>query len=190
MDSVSTVLAMKLETARKILQEWTTSEALLRHAHTVAEVMRQYALKFGEDSEQWAVTGLLHDADYQKFPDEHPNLIVDKLREMDEETIAYAISAHYTKWGNPATSLLDKTLLAVDELTGFIVACAQVRPQGFEGMKAKSVLKKLKQKSFAAKVDREEINTGVELLGVTMNEHIEFIIEVLQGMQLELETNF
>ena len=178
---------MNIETAQGILEEWTESTALLRHAHTVSEVMRNYAVKFGEDQEQWAVTGLLHDADYERFPQEHPNRIVSKLRELGEEEVAYAISAHYTKWGNPATQLLDKALLAVDELTGFIVACAQVRPQGFEGMKAKSVVKKLKQKSFAAKVDRTEINTGVELLGVTMNEHIEFIIDVLRKMALGID---
>ena len=178
---------MNIETAKDILEEWTEGAALLRHAHTVSEVMRHYAIKFGEDPEQWAITGLLHDADYEKFPQDHPNRIVAKLRDMGEEQVAYAISAHYTKWGNPASSLLDKALLAVDELTGFIVACAQVRPQGFDGMKPKSVIKKLKQRSFAAKVDRDEINIGVELLGVTMHEHLEFIIAVLSKMALELD---
>jgi predicted hydrolase (HD superfamily) len=178
---------MTIETARELLEQWTKSPALLRHAYTVSEVMQHYAEKFGEDPEQWAVTGLLHDADYEVFPEEHPNRIVQKLREMGEQEIAYAISAHYTKWGIPAEHLLDKALLACDELTGFIVACAQVRPNGFSGMKAKSVVKKLKQKSFAAKVDRNEIHTGVTLLGVTMNEHIEFIIAVLQKLQLSID---
>ena len=171
---------MTYESALELLHQWTKGPALLRHAKTVSYVMRKYAGKFGEDEELWAVTGLLHDADYEAHPEEHPNLIVAKLRELNEPEIAYAISAHYTKWGNPADNLLDKALLACDELTGFIVACSQVRPNGFDGMKAKSVLKKLKQKSFAAKVDREEISIGIEQLGVQINEHIDFIIAALQ----------
>jgi predicted hydrolase (HD superfamily) len=126
------------------------------------------------------VTGLLHDADYEKYPDRHPNLIVERLREMGEEEMAYAISAHYTKWNIPQESLLDKALLACDELTGFIIAVARVRPNGMEGLAAKSVRKKLKQKGFAAKVDRGEIQTGVELLGVDLGEHITFLVEALQ----------
>ncbi len=174
---------MTYESAKELLQQWTKGTSLLRHAFTVSQVMRKYARKYGEDEELWAVTGLLHDADYEAFPEDHPNRIVDKLRELGEQEIAYAISAHYTKWGVPHKSLLDKVLLACDELTGFIVACAQVRPQGFEGMRSKSVTKKLKQKSFAAKVDREEIHRGVELLEVPINEHIDFIILALQERQ-------
>lgn len=174
---------MTCESAKELLHQWTKGASLLRHAFTVSQVMRKYARKYGEDEELWAVTGLLHDADYEAYPEDHPNRIVDKLRELGEQEIAYAISAHYTKWGVPHKSLLDKVLLACDELTGFIVACAQVRPQGFEGMRAKSVTKKLKQKSFAAKVDREEIHMGVELLEVPINEHIDFIILALQECQ-------
>ena len=128
----------------------------------------------------------MHDADYERYPDEHPNKIVQRLRSLGEDEIAYAISAHYTKWGVPYNDLLEKALLACDELTGFIIACAQVRPQGLEGMTAKSVKKKLKQKSFAAKVERDEIHKGVELLEVDLSTHIEFIIGVLQSHQSEL----
>ncbi|GJM27991.1 MAG: HDIG domain-containing protein [Cyclobacteriaceae bacterium] len=174
---------MTYELAVRWLNEWTKSESLLNHAYTVSHVMKMYAGKLGEDQELWAVTGLLHDCDYEAFPEQHPGLIVKKLRDAGEDVIAYAISAHYTKWGNPARSLLDKALLACDELTGFIVACSQVRPDGFNGMKARSVVKKLKQKSFAAKVDRDEIRIGAELLEVPLDQHINFIINALQEYQ-------
>lgn len=154
---------------------------------TVELVMEAYAEKYSEDSEEWAVTGLLHDADYEKFPEDHPNRIVALLREKGEERIAHAISAHYTKWNVPYETLLDKALLACDELTGFIVACCQVRPDGIETLTPKSVKKKLKQKSFAAKVERDEINKGIELFEVDLTEHIAFIIEVLRNNREELE---
>lgn len=173
--------------AQHILTSLTDSASLLRHMRTVELVMEAYAHKLGEDPEEWAVAGLLHDADYEKYPEEHPNRIVALLREKGEEKIAHAISAHYTHWGVSYDTLLDKALLACDELTGFIVACCQVRPDGIETLTAKSVKKKLKQVSFAAKVDRDEINTGVELFGVDLTEHIEFIIETLRKNKTELE---
>ncbi len=172
--------------ANEMLREWTKGDSLLRHAQTVSWVMQAYAIKFGENEDIWACTGLLHDADYEAFPKEHPNRIVEKLRGLGEEKMAHAISAHYTKWGVPYETKLDKALLACDELTGFIVACAQVRPQGLLGLQAKSVRKKLKQKSFAAKVERDEIYAGVELLEVELNEHIDFIIDVLRNHESEL----
>lgn len=178
---------MNREEARTILHEMTTSESLLRHARTVELVMEAYATKLGEDSTEWAVTGLLHDADYQAYPDQHPQVIVNLLQEKGEEKIAHAISAHYTRWGVPYDTLLDKALLACDEITGFVVACAQVRPQRLEGLEAKSVLKKLGQKSFAASVDRDEVRIGAELFEVDMQEHISFIINVLQQHQEELQ---
>jgi predicted hydrolase (HD superfamily) len=178
---------MTREEARTILAQMTTSESLLRHARTVELVMEAYATKLGEDAEKWAVTGMLHDADYQAYPEQHPNVIVNLLRERGEDEIAHAISAHYTHWGVSYDTLLDKALLACDELTGFIVACAQVRPQRLEGLEPKSVIKKLGQKSFAASVDRDEVRIGAELFGVDMKEHIAFIIQVLQQHQLELQ---
>ncbi len=164
----------------------TEGESLLRHARTVELVMEAYAEKFGEDPEEWAITGMLHDADYEKYPEEHPNRIVALLKEKGEEKIAHAISAHYTKWNVSYDTTLDKALLACDELTGFVVACCQVRPEGVETLTAKSVKKKLKQASFAAKVERDEIAAGVEMLGVDMTEHITFIIEVLKRNKVEL----
>jgi predicted hydrolase (HD superfamily) len=177
---------MKRQEAKELLVSMTENESLLRHARTVELVMEAYAEKLGEDSEEWAVTGMLHDADYDKYPEEHPNRIVSLLREKGEEKIAHAISAHYTKWNVSYDTLLDKALLACDELTGFIVACSQVRPEGIETLTAKSVKKKLKQKSFAAKVERDEIEAGVEMMGVDMTDHIHFIIDVLKANKEEL----
>ncbi len=172
--------------ARAILHALTTSQSLLRHMRTIELVMEAYAEKLGEDKEQWAIAGLLHDADYEVYPDQHPNVIVEKLRALGEEKIAHAISAHYTKWNVPYNSLLDKALLACDELTGFIVACCQVRPDGITSLETKSVIKKLKDKGFAAKVDRDEVYQGVTLMGVDLSEHISFIIDVLKKNRQEL----
>jgi predicted hydrolase (HD superfamily) len=172
--------------ARQLLSELTKSASLLRHMRTVELVMEAYAEKFGEDKEEWSVTGLLHDADYEAFPEKHPAVIVEKLRTAGAEKIAHAISAHYTKWNVPYTSQLDKALLACDEITGFIVACCQVRPDGVNTLEPKSVIKKLKDKGFAAKVERDEVYKGAELLGVNLQEHIAFIIDVLRRNKDEL----
>lgn len=178
---------MKREEALTLLHSMTKSESLLRHARTVELVMRAYAQKLDQDSELWGNTGLLHDADYEAYPEQHPNVIVQQLREQGHEEMAHAISAHYTKWGVPYNNLLDKALLACDELTGFIVACAQVRPGRLQGLEAKSVLKKLKQSSFAASVDREEVRLGAEKFGLDLPEHIAFIIQALQQHATELQ---
>jgi predicted hydrolase (HD superfamily) len=177
---------MQRTEARQILNELTKNPSLIRHMRTIELVMEAYAEKFGEDREEWAVAGMLHDADYEAYPDQHPGIIVKKLREMGEEKIAHAISAHYTKWNVPYDSLLDKALLACDELTGFIVACAQVRPEGISTLEPRSVIKKLKDKAFAAKVERDEVYKGAELLGVDLTGHIGFIIEVLRRNKVEL----
>jgi len=172
--------------ARLILNSLTQNQSLLRHMRTIELVMEAYAKKYNEDADEWAVAGLLHDADYEVYPEEHPHIIVNKLRELGEEKIAHAISAHYTKWGVAYETLLDKALLASDELTGFIVACCQVRPEGISSLETKSVIKKLKDKGFAAKVDRDEVYKGVELLGVELSDHIAFIIDVLRSNKEEL----
>lgn len=172
--------------AKALLESMTQSASLLRHMRTIELVMEAYAEKYNEDKDEWAIAGLLHDADYEAYPDQHPNVIVKKLREQGLEKIAHAISAHYTKWNVSYDTLLDKALLACDELTGFIVACAQVRPEGISTLETKSVVKKLKDKSFAAKVERDEVYKGTELLGVDLNEHIGFIIDVLRKNKEEL----
>jgi predicted hydrolase (HD superfamily) len=177
---------MQRSEARALLLGLTQSASLLRHMRTVELVMEAYAEKLGESQEEWAAAGLLHDADYEVHPDRHPAVIVEKLRALGEEKIAHAISAHYTHWNVPYDTLLDKALLACDEITGFIVACCQVRPDGITTLEARSVLKKLKDKGFAAKVDRGEVFKGVELFGVDLTQHIEFIIEILKRNREEL----
>lgn len=164
----------------------THGESLLRHMRSVELVMEAYATKFGEDADQWAIAGMLHDADYEKWPDKHPQIIVERLKQLGEDTIAHAIAAHYTKWNVPYNSRLDKALLACDELTGFIIACCQVRPDGIISLEPRSVIKKLKDKSFAAKVERDEVYKGAELLGIDLQEHIQFIIQVLRQNREEL----
>lgn len=172
--------------AKQILESMTRSASLLRHMRTVELVMEAYAEKLGENKDEWAVAGLLHDADYDPFPEKHPHVIVEKMQSLGEGKIAHAISAHYTKWGVSYDTLLDKALLACDELTGFIVACAQIRPEGVATLEPKSVIKKLKDKGFAAKVDRAEVYKGTELFGVELSPHIAFIIDVLRKNKEEL----
>ena len=172
--------------AEAILFEMTDSPSLRRHMRTVELVMRAMANHFEEDEEKFGITGLLHDADYEKWPDKHPGLIVERLKELGEDEIAHAIAGHYTIWNIPRDSLLDKCIVAADELTGFIYAAALVRPQRMEGMKVKSVMKKFKTATFAAKVDREEVRRGAALLGWELNDLIQFIIQVLQEHQDEL----
>jgi len=168
------------------LHAWTTNPSLLGHARAVEIVMRAAAAKYGGDPEVWAVTGLLHDADYDQWPDEHPRRIVGWLREQGEEESAYAVSFHQTKWNLPPKTMMDKALLACDELAGFVVACCLVRPEGIATLEPKSVKKKLKDKAFAAKVDREIIRSSVELLGVDMDSHIQFVIDALKPHADEL----
>lgn len=172
--------------AEAILASMTQSPSLLRHMKTVAWVMEAYANHFGENEDEWYVAGLLHDADYEAFPDQHPSVIVTRLRQLGENRIANAIAAHYTKWNQPYETRLDKALLACDELTGFIVACCQVRPDGLIGLEPKSVIKKLKDKGFAAKVERDEVYQGAERLGVELTAHIAFIIQALRAHAHEL----
>jgi predicted hydrolase (HD superfamily) len=172
--------------ARDLLASMTKSASLLRHMRTIEIVMEAYAKRLGQDSDTWAIAGLLHDADYEAFPEKHPAVIVDKLNSLGEHSIAHAISAHYTKWNVSYDTTLDKALLACDEITGFIVACAQVRPEGISTLEVKSVIKKLKDKGFAAKVERDEVCKGAELFGVELSEHIAFIIDVLKQHKEEL----
>jgi len=178
---------MSREEARILLESMTKNASLLRHMRTLELVMEAYAEKLGQNKEQWAIAGLLHDADYEAFPEKHPQIIVEKLKTLGETEVAHAISAHYTKWNVPYETALDKALLACDELTGFIVACSHVRPDGIAGLEAKSVIKKLKDKGFAAKVERDEVYKGVELFGVELTDHITFIIDVLRKNKAELQ---
>ena len=152
-------MSLTRDQALQQLQSWTTNPSLLGHARAVEIVMRASAAKYGNgaNAERWGITGLLHDADYDQWPEDHPQRIVAWLRQQGEEEIAYAVSTHNTHLGVPHKSTLDKALLAADELAGFIVACCLVRPEGIATLEAKSVKKKMKDKAFAAKVDRDEI---------------------------------
>jgi putative nucleotidyltransferase with HDIG domain len=167
----------------ELLCEWTESDSLRKHMLAVEAAMRAYAKKFGEDEEKWGITGLLHDMDYEKHPtpDEHPMVGVRELeRRGYPQDVIHAIKGHADYLDVPRDTLMSKTLYAVDELSGFIVACALVRPEGLEGLKAKSVRKKMKQKGFAAAVNREDIVRGAEELGVDLGEHIEFVALALR----------
>lgn len=180
---------MTHDQARLQLDAWTKTDSLLKHARTVKIVMRAAASKYGgpeADPETWAITGLLHDADYEQWPDDHPQRIVDWLRERGEEEMAYAVSFHQTKWNLPPKTQMDKCLLACDELAGFVVACCLVRPEGISTLEPKSVKKKLKDKAFAAKVDRQVIQLGFDLLGTEPADHIQFIIDALKPHADEL----
>ncbi|MGA2067490.1 MAG: HD domain-containing protein [Thermoguttaceae bacterium] len=181
-------MPMTREQALQQLQAWTANPSLLTHARSVEVVMPAAAAKYGDgaDAEKWGITGLLHDADYDQWPEDHPKRIVDWLREQGEEEIAYAVSFHQTKWNLPAKTMMDKCLLACDELTGFVIACCLVRPEGIATLEPKSVRKKLKDKAFAAKVDREIIRSSVELLGVDLDSHIQFVIDALKPHAEEL----
>ena len=177
---------MNRDEAEALLFEMTDTDSLRRHARTVEIAMRHLAARHGEDQEEWGIAGLLHDADYEKWPEDHPNRIVEVLRERGELRIAHAISAHYTRWGVDYDTLLSKALVATDELTGFVVACCLVRPEGIGTLKPKSVRKKFKSLKFAAKVERDEIQRALEIYGVEFADHVAEIIESLRPFAAEL----
>jgi len=174
---------MNRDQALALLCEYTQNENLRRHMLGVEAAMRAYAARFGEDQEKWGIVGLLHDFGYERWPDspDHPLQGAAILAERGyPDDVIHAIKSHANYLTDcPRESRLDKTLYACDELAGFISACAMVRPDGIAGMKAKSVLKKMKQKSFAAAVNRDDILRGAEELGVELNEHIQFVIDAM-----------
>ena len=176
---------MAPEQARALMHEWTPSPALRTHMECVAACMAEYAaLHEPAEAGRWIVAGLLHDFDYERHPsrEQHPFVGIEHLRQrgdVDEE-ILNAILGHATYSGTPRITPMQKCLFAVDELSGFIVACAKVRPNGIADLEAKSVRKKLKDKSFAAAVSREEIEQGTGELGVELAEHIQRCIEAIR----------
>jgi putative nucleotidyltransferase with HDIG domain len=178
------------EEAWTLLCEWTESESLRRHALAVEAGMRAYARRFGEDEVSWGVTGLLHDLDYERYPsleDGHPRYGIRELEARDyPPAVVRAVASHADFMGVPRESPMEKALYAVDELSGFVLAVAYVRPDGLEGMTPKSVKKKLKQPSFAAAVDRESLRKGAEDLGVDFDEHLGVVIGALAERQGEL----
>jgi putative nucleotidyltransferase with HDIG domain len=176
--------------AWELFCEWTESDSLRKHVLGVEAAMRAYARRFGEDEERWAVTAIVHDLDYERYPDletGHPRMALEELRSRGyPEDVVDAVAGHADFLDVPRETRMAKTLYAVDELSGFIAACALVRPTGIEGLKPKSVRKKLKQPSFAAKVDREQIRRGIEELGVDESEHIQFVIDAMAERAEEL----
>lgn len=182
---------MTRDEALALLKEFTQSESLLKHAFAVEAAMRHYAAHFGAAVELWGFTGLLHDFDYERWPNppEHSREGARILRErgVDEEIIGAILSHAEWNWGEyPLDRPLRKTLFAVDELCGFIMAVAYIRPEKLTGMAASSVKKKLKQHSFAAAVKREDITRGAELLGLPLDEHITHVITAMQAVAREL----
>jgi putative nucleotidyltransferase with HDIG domain len=166
-----------------LLTEWISSPSLRRHALAVEAGMRAYAPRFGGDVELWGATGLLHDLDYERYPsleDGHPRYAIKELERLGyPPELVRAVASHADFMGVPRETPMEKTLYAVDELSGFLLACAYVRPEGLNGMTPKSVKKKLKQPSFAAGVHREDLSEGAEQLGVDFDEHLAFMIAAL-----------
>ena len=171
-----------------ILTLWTKNENLVKHALSVEAACRYYAEKYGEDQELWGVTGLLHDADYDFAPNEHPNLVVQKLESLHADpAIAQAIACHGTCFGLPQISLLDKVLFAVDELCGMVTATAYVRPdRSLASVEVRSVMKKMKDKAFARGVNREDVYKGAEQLGIPLEEHVQNVLTAMQKIAPEL----
>ncbi len=170
--------------------EWVQSDSLRKHLLGVEAGMVAYARMYGEDEELWAVTGLVHDMDYERYPDldtGHPRHALAELEARGyPPDVIDAVAGHAPFLGVPRETRMAKTLFAVDELSGFISACALVRPTGIDGMKPKSVKKKLRQPSFAAGVNRAEVAQGAEEMGVDLDEHIAFLIAAMAGRADEL----
>jgi putative nucleotidyltransferase with HDIG domain len=171
--------------------EWTESASLRKHVLAVEAAMRAYARRFGSDEELWGVTGLLHDLDYERHPDlqtGHPRFALAELERLGyPPELVRAVASHASFLGVSRDSAMEKTLFAVDELSGFIMACAYVRPTGIHGLTPKSVKKKMKTPAFAAAVNRDELREGADALGVDFDEHLAFVIAALEEQADELE---
>ena len=176
--------------AQEILEEWTRNRNLRKHAYAVEAAMRAYAEKFGEDADRWGVVGLLHDFDYEKYPDskDHPFKGAEFLKEQGvAEDLVEAVLAHAEHAAVERDTPLKRCIFAVDELTGLIVAVALVRPsKKLADVQVESVLKKWNDKSFAAGVDRKTIERGAQELGVSLEEHVETVLRAMQGISEEL----
>ena len=186
---------MTRDEALALMHEYTVSDALRKHMYAVEAVMRAYAAKYGEDQDSWGVVGLLHDFDYERFPndahsatEEHPSEGSRILAAKGyPEDLRRAIMGHASYTGVPRDTLLARTLFAVDELCGFLVACALVRPsRSLADLEVSSVKKKLKDKAFARGVNRDEVRQGAEELGVPLDDHIAFVIQALRPVEQTL----
>ena len=181
---------MDRASALALMEQYTLSLSLRRHMLAVEAAMRAYARQWGEDEEKFGIVGLLHDFDYERWPNppDHPLQGAAILKERGyPDDVIYAIKSHADYLPDcPRTSRLDKTLYACDELAGFITACAMVRPERLAGMQASSVKKKLKAKGFAASVNRDDITRGAADLGVDLDQHIQFVIGAMSAIAADL----
>lgn len=176
---------MDRQAAWNLLCEYTKSDSLRKHALAVEACMRAYAAKFGEDEELWACTGLVHDFDYEMYPNapDHPLKGSEILKEKGySEEVRRAILGHATYSGVPRDSRLAVTLFACDELAGFITACSLVRPDKIKSLQPRSVVKRMKDKAFARSVSRDDIRLGAEELGIPLEEHVAFCIAAITGI--------
>jgi putative nucleotidyltransferase with HDIG domain len=171
------------EQAWDLFCSWTESESLRRHVLAVEAAMRAYARKFGADEERWGLVGMLHDLDYERHPDletGHPRVALKELEKQGfSPEFVRAVASHADFLEVSRDSPMEKTLYAVDELSGFVMACAYVRPEGIHGMTPKSVKKKMKTPAFAAAINRDEMRAGAEDLGVDFDEHVALVIAAL-----------
>lgn len=168
--------------SQQLLRQFIKNDALIHHCEMVAQAMEAYAQELGEDRELWFTAGLLHDLDWEMYPEEHPNKAINELLNDYPEELHQAIAAHAPgRTGKNPETTIEKYLFACDEISGFLHAISLMRPTGFEGMEVKSVKKKLKDKGFARNVSREDIVQGFELIGKTPDEHIGFLIQVFQA---------
>ena len=171
-----------------LLEDWVDNEGLRKHMYAVEAAVRHYARMRGEDEDMWGLAGLLHDLDWEKHPERHPLTAVEHLRGLGyPEGVLQAILAHRSEFtGVEPESDLDKVLVACDELSGLVFAACLVRPTGIDDLKPKSVTKKLKDKTFAAGVSRDEVARGIELIGLERAEHIQNVIDGLRSVSAEL----
>lgn len=171
-----------------LLEQWVDNEGLRTHMYAVEAAVRHYARMRGADEDLWGLAGLLHDLDWEKYPEDHPLTAVAHLREAGyPEEVLQAILAHRSEFtGVEPASELDKVLVACDELSGLVYATCLVRPTGIDDLKPKSVTKKLKDKQFAAGVSRDEVQRGIELVGLERAEHIQNVIDGLRAVAADL----
>jgi putative nucleotidyltransferase with HDIG domain len=183
-------MQVKRDEAWDLFCEWTESDSLRKHVLAVEAGMVAYARERGEDEELWAATGILHDLDYEKYPDletGHPRFALEELRKRGyPDELVDAVAGHAPYLGVPRETPLAKTLYAVDELAGFLTACALVRPTGIHGLTPKSVKKKMKTPAFAAAVNREEMRAAADELGVDFDEHVAKVIAAMDERSGEL----
>ena len=183
-------IPMNRTEAYSLLTEYTKKDGLIKHALAVESAMKWYANKFNEDEESWGIVGLLHDFDYEKYPDaeNHPFKGAEILREKGvSEKWINAILGHAGYSGVKRESMMAKTLFAIDELTGFIVAVALVRPsKKIADVAVKSVKKKMKDRAFAAAVNRDDIQNGAEELGIPLDEHISHVLDAMKNIADQL----